>query len=95
MSKHYAGGKFTPAHTSVIPAAEKFIKTAEGYPEVKRITLGRISMGKSGGQYHVKITPINGGLRAVVRGPTSIQEIYIYSNSPELTQRKLEETICK
>lgn len=91
MSKHRSGGKFTDAHSSFIPAAEKLVDLANGCPEVTKIVLGHIKVGIGGGQHRLKITLINGGLRALVRGPTSIQELYIYTKDPERTQKLLEE----
>ena len=68
------------------------IKKAEGLFEVKRISLGFIkrtpgSRGKRGMKFGV----VRGGLKVTVRGNTSVQEIWIYTDSPGKVQQQLED----
>ena len=52
--------------------------------EVSKISLGiikQINIGKP----RIKFLPINGGVKAVIRGNASIQEIFIYTNAPANT----------
>ena len=88
MSLHRAGGKFTKSHTTLIDAAIPIVDRASDMPEVTKISLGEIrTIGK--GLRGVKFHPINGGWRLVVRGNTTIQDIYIYTGSPEKTKWEL------
>ena len=86
----WQGRKHAGSHTTLIEAAEPLVKEAEKLEAVKRISLGYIkptpgTPGKRG----VKFSLISGGLKAKVRGNTAIQEIYIYTRSPQEVQEVL------
>ena len=87
----WQGKKSTGSHTTLIGVAVPLIKKAEEMPEVEKISPGFIkatpgSKGKRG----MKFTPVQGGLKIIVRGNSSIQEIWIYTNSPIEVQKKLQ-----
>lgn len=87
----WQGKKSGGSHTTLIDAAEPLVERAEKMPQVTKIALGYIkpTPGKTG-KRRVKFTPIQGGIKATIRGNTSIQEIWIYTNSPEQVQQELE-----
>ncbi|HBL51969.1 MAG: hypothetical protein A3D24_03340 [Candidatus Blackburnbacteria bacterium RIFCSPHIGHO2_02_FULL_39_13] len=87
--KHISGGKVNRSHTTVIDAAEKFVKAAQKLPEVNKISLGPIKMGLPAGDYNVKFIPIVGGVQAKVRGPRSIQVVFLYTKNPDMVERAL------
>jgi hypothetical protein len=88
VALHRAGGKITKSHTTIIDAAVSLVERAEKLPEVTKISLGEIKIiGK--GKANVKFLPIPAGLKAVVRGNISKQEIFIYSSDPEKTKNDL------
>ena len=92
MSKnHLAGGKLTKSHTTLIDAALPFVRVAQKIPEVSKISLGVITANIRVGKHHVKFLPITGGWKIVVRGTNSIQEVYVYTSSPEKTKKLLLE----
>lgn len=54
----------------------------ERLPEVTKISLGiikQIGLGKPAVKFH----PITGGFRCIVRGNTSIQEVWVYVRGDE------------
>jgi hypothetical protein len=89
MTTHKTGKKITRSHTSVTDAAERVIKIAESMPEVTKIALGIIkNIGT--GKPSIKFHPMTGGFRAIIRGNTSIQEIFVYAKEPEKVQKVLK-----
>jgi hypothetical protein len=85
----FAGGKITRSHSTAIEAAEPVIRAAERQSEVTKIALHKITTGIRNGQYGLKFAPINGGLKVTVRGPRSLQEIFVYTKDPERTKAAL------
>lgn len=84
MSHSFTHKKITRSHTSLIEAAEGVVKCASQMTEVSKISLGiikQINVGKP----RIKFLPINGGVKASVRGNASIQEIFIYTSDTEKT----------
>ena len=90
MPNHRAGGKFAGSHSTLIDAAVVVADTAAARPEVSKIVLGFIIGGKKNRRPRVKITPIQAGLRVVVCGNIAIQEMYVYTSDPPLTQKAIE-----
>ena len=91
MAKHKTGGKITTSHTSIIDAALPVVEAAEKLPEVTKISLGIIKqVGKSRGQHRMKFLQITGGWKLTVRGSSTVQEIYVYSESTTTTKDSLE-----
>lgn len=91
MAKHKTGKKITATHTSIIEAALPVVEAAERLLEVTKISLGIIKqIGISRGQHRIKFQPITGGWKLTVRGSSSVQEIYIYSESAVDTKNSLE-----
>lgn len=89
--KHIGSNKITSSHSTLIEAAEKFVRAAQREPEVNKITLGMISQCKSG-RPSIKITETTSGLKLCVRGPRTLQEIYIYTGNPKLVEEILRGT---
>src|SRR3989338_3491752 len=92
MPKHKTGKKITTSHSSIIDAAVSVVEALEKLPEVTKISLGIIKqVGKSRGQHRIKFLPITGGGKIKVRGGTTIQRKYVYTNEPEKTKQILQE----
>jgi hypothetical protein len=88
MSPHRAGNKFAGSHTTLIDAAEGLVDATVKLPEVSKISLGEIKViGR--GMRNIKFMEINGGFKCVVRGNTSRQYIFIYSDNPTKTRQSL------
>lgn len=88
MSAHRAGGKFASSHTTLIEAAEEIVDAAVKLPEVTKISLGEIKViGR--GLANIKFIAIDSGFKVVVRGNTSRQYIYIYTNDSDKTKHDL------
>lgn len=85
------GKKLAGTHTTLIEVAQRLVKVAEKISEVEKISLGIIisTPGKKG-MRRIKFSPITGGLLAKVRANTSIQEVRIYTGSPQKVQQLLE-----
>jgi hypothetical protein len=90
MSHSFTHKKLTRSHTSLIEAAEGVIKRATQMPEVSKISLGvikQISVGKP----RIKFLPMTGGIRSIIRGNASIQEIFIYTTDETKTVKVLKD----
>ncbi|MBK7825673.1 DUF2103 domain-containing protein [Nannocystis sp.] len=77
MPAHKTGRKLTRSHTTITERARDVVTMLERLPEVTKISLGiikQIGLGKPA----VKCHPITGGFRCIVRGNTSIQEVWVY-----------------
>jgi hypothetical protein len=91
MPAHKTGKKITTSHTSIIDAAIPVVEAAEKLPEVTKISLGIIKqVGKSRGQHRVKFQPIVGGWKITVRGSSTVQEIYVYTENATSTKTVIE-----
>jgi hypothetical protein len=91
MPSHKTGKKITASHTSVIDAAIPVVEAAERLPQVSKISLGIIKqVGKSRGRHRMKFLPIVGGWKVTVRGSSTVQELYVYTEDPITTKASLE-----
>ncbi len=83
--------KITRSHTSIIDAAEPLIKAGSKTSLVSKMSLGiikHIGTGKPGLKFH----PITGGIKVVVRGNTTIQELYFYTQEIEKVKALLKDS---
>lgn len=80
---HIAGAKHRGNHTTIIPAAEELVRSAERLPEVFGISPGFITTGIHAKQFRIKFKKNQAGLEVTVIGITSKQIILIYTHSPE------------
>ena len=77
MPAHKTGRKLTRSHTTITEKAKEVVTLLERLPDVTKISLGiikQIGLGKPAVKFH----PITGGFRCVVRGNTSIQDVWVY-----------------
>ena len=88
MSKLILGGKITNSHSTLTETAEKFIYEAIKSPLISKISIANITH-VGGGRRSLKFLPITGGIKAVVRGSGSVQEIYIYTNDSDEAMAEL------
>ena len=88
MPTKFSSKKLTRSHTSLIEAAEDVIKYATEMSEVSKISLGVIKQITVGKQ-RIKFLPITGGIKAIIRGNASIQEIFIYTKETKLVTKTL------
>ena len=85
---HRAGSKITRSHTTIIDAAARVVDEARVRPEVTKVALGIIrQIGK--GPPRLKFTPIQNGWKIMVRGNTTMHELFVYTAKPQLTKREL------
>jgi len=89
MSKLTLGGKITNSHSSLTETAEKLVAKAIKFEFISKISISTIAH-VGGGRKSLKFLPITGGIKAVVRGSGSVQDIYIYTANPEKTKTELE-----
>jgi len=89
MSKLTLGGKITNSHSTLTETAEKLVEKAVRLELVSKIGIANITH-VGGGRRSLKFLPITGGIKAVVRGSGSVQDIYIYTNKPEEAKVELE-----
>lgn len=85
-----SGKKFC-RHTTVTQSARKVAEVLNRYQEVTKISNGYIN-GKGRAQFSLKFIPIHGGWTIHVHGSHAMQELHIYTNDPDATRRKIEET---
>jgi len=73
--------KISGAHTSRIKVAESIIESASKLDCVSKIVLGVIKQVKSPPVHKgMKVLEIPAGIRVKVRGPKSVQELFIYTS---------------
>jgi hypothetical protein len=89
MSKLILGGKITNSHSTLTETAEKLVTEAIKSPLILKIGIANITH-VGGGRRSLKFLPITGGIKAVVRGSGSVQELYIYTNTPNEAIAKLK-----
>lgn len=82
MSKLTLGGKITDSHSTLTETSEKLVCEAIKSPLILKIGIANITH-VGGGRRSLKFLPITGGIKAVVRGSGSVQELYIYTNNPD------------
>jgi hypothetical protein len=75
------GCKKIGSHGTAIKAAVPVVRAAERSPLVTKIALGMIDAktGSNRGPNRIKIEPVPAGLKLMVRGRSSVQEIWIYT----------------
>lgn len=84
------GSKVTASHTTMTEAGEEVTRHAEKLDQVTKISLGAIKRAH-GGRRGIKFLPINGGIKAVVRGNGAVQDLFLYTHVPEEVVRLLME----
>jgi hypothetical protein len=94
MPKLTLGGKITNSHSTLTEVAEKLVYEAVKSPLISKISIANITH-VGGGRKSLKFLPITGGIKAVVRGSGSVQEIYIYTNKPDEIKAELDEIFSK
>ena len=82
------GGKFGKRHTTYLEAAVDFIKAAKERPEVTKIVLGRITQA-SPGRLGMTFKTTSSGLKVIFRGPRAVQEFFLTTYWPNVTQERL------
>ena len=93
---HAAGKKVASRHTTIIEAAEPVVKAANKLDCVTNIVLGVIQQGKgAAAKKSLKITDIPAGLQVKVRGPKTVQELFIYTSNRTLTSSTISEAFRK
>lgn len=81
-----ASKKISGSHTSRIDVAESVIESAGKLDCVNKIVLGVIKRVKSpSAGKSFKISDVPAGVRVKVRGPKSVQELFIYTTDRQLT----------
>lgn len=86
--------KISGSHTTKIEVAESVIESAGKLDCVSKIILGVIKhiksppVGKS-----IKINDIPAGIRVKVRGPKSVQELFIYTSDRPLTTTTITQAL--
>ena len=82
--------KLAPSHSTLTEVAREVIETLHKINDVSKVSIGIIKTTASkGGKRGIKFLPITGGLKAVVRGSGTVQELYIYTKNPEATSKIL------
>jgi hypothetical protein len=81
--------KIAKRHSTMIGAAKKLVRALEMRPEVTNISLGIITKARPLQSFavRVKCIEVSGGLRASVRGNSSVQQIFIYTNDRPKTMQ--------
>ena len=93
---NWQGKKSAGSHTTLIEAAVPFVKQAQGMERVKKISLGIIKPTPNiVGRRRIKFTAMSGGLKATIRGNTSLQEIRIYTSNVDEVKKELEKVFLE
>jgi len=81
---HLAGKKITKSHSTVIKAANKLIINLAKSPLISKISIGQIKAINTAPQ-KIKIIEQPAGLKLTVRGSTSVQNFFIYTDQKSAT----------
>jgi hypothetical protein len=95
MPKLSLGGKITKSHSSLTETAEKFVYEAVKLESISKIGIASITHIGGGGRKSLKFLPITGGIKAIIRGSGSVQEIYIYTDKIDSTKLELQKIFEK
>ncbi len=90
MSVAAKSAKITSSHRTLTETADEVVKVADGLDYITKICLGAIRH-VPGGRRGIKFKPIIGGIIASIRGNGAVQDVYFYTEQPELAQSKLSE----
>jgi len=80
--------KITDSHSTLTDTAKEVMTIVTKYEEVTKVGIGYITHVR-GGRRDIKFLPINGGIKAIVRGSGAVQELYIYTNDPKVVEERL------
>lgn len=94
MAKPNLTGKVAPSHSTVTDTAALVANQAHKIIEISKISFGEIRHVR-GGRRDIKFSPINGGIKAKVRGSGAIQELYIYTDEPSKVEQLLRDSFIK
>lgn len=87
---HLQGKKISGSHSTVIQAAVSIVETARSLDDVTKVILGIIKPVRSTAvPKSLKITDVDAGLRLKVRGPNSVQELFVYTSNPRATEEAI------
>jgi hypothetical protein len=86
--------KITDSHGTRTETSTEVINLIHNLPEVTKISLGEIRH-VPGGRRDIKFLPINGGVKAVIRGNGAIQYVYIYTKTPADIIKIIEDSFQK
>ncbi|MEI6420419.1 MAG: DUF2103 domain-containing protein [bacterium] len=86
-----SNSKTTDSHSTLTDTAKEVLSIVSKFDEVSKIGIGFITHVR-GGRRDIKFLPINGGLKAVVRGSGAVQELYIYTNESKTVIEKILKT---
>ena len=87
---HISGKKIAKSHSTVIKTAEPIIRSALKLTAVSKIITGEIATVRNGTE-RIKFALVPAGLKIMIRGVNARQQLFIYTNEPNLTQEKLEQ----
>lgn len=85
---HLSGKKVAKSHSTVIDEARTLLKFANAHPLVKKIVTGEIKQIRSGPP-RLKLETVPAGLKAMVRGRNARQQVFIYTDNPEILAEEL------
>lgn len=93
MGKRQPRVRLSRTHTTYIPVAYEFREVARLLPDVTAVSAGIIKAGLSAAPIRVKIADESGVILLKVRGPTSIQEVRVYSRDIQATKLALARAV--
>lgn len=87
---HIAGKKVAKGHSTIINEADKLVKFLYTHPLIEKIVTGEIKSIEHAPR-RIKITPIDAGLKLMIRGINARQFLFIYTSQPEIVARQIED----
>ncbi len=85
----YGGRKMSNTHSTVMPEAAKIVVKAKALIVVTKVVTGDIVSVRPGGVRRLKFLPLRAGVKVVVRGSNSQQDIYLYTKDVSAVQQEL------
>lgn len=87
---HIAGKKVAKGHSTIIDEADKLTKFLYKHPLVEKIVAGEIKSIDHGPR-RLKITPIESGLKLMIRGINARQILFVYTAQSLIISQLIEE----
>lgn len=85
MAPLHVNTEKTGRHTTATEKARDVFRSLERREEIRKVHFGRIRRGKPVSQHRIKVKPWYLGVRLVVRGSVSIQDMNVETGNPQQT----------
>lgn len=87
---HVGGKKISKSHTTIIDESDIIIKKARKLEDVSKVIVSQIKVIRNGPR-RIKISKVEAGLKIMVRGIGSRQNLFVYTKEKDKTESILKD----